>query len=204
MKTAGMHDLSDDQLLTLAQDGGEGAFAELMSRNSSSSFKLALSILKDRQDAEDEVQNSYWNAWRYLGRFQRDSKFSTWISRIVINQCLMRLRKARKASFLYLDEGADEGNVGVMELPDRGPTPEAELGGKEVSAILHREIRRMPPIFRSVLVLRDLDELSMEDVAERLGISLVAAKSRLMRARAELRQRLEKQYGPSGRTVVPA
>ena len=204
MKTAGVHDLSDDQLLTLAQDGEEGAFAELMSRNSSSSFKLALSILKDRQDAEDEVQNSYWNAWRYLGRFQRDSKFSTWISRIVINQCLMRLRKARKASFLYLDEGADEGNVGVMELPDRGPNPEAELAGKEMSAILHREIRRMPPLFRSVLVLRDLEELPMDDVAARLGISLVAAKSRLMRARAELKQRLEKQLGPSGRTVVPA
>src|SRR5664279_2262198 len=192
-----MRDFSDDQLLTLAQDGEEDAFEELMRRNSSSSFKLALSILKDRQDAEDEVQNSYWNAWRHLGRFQRDSKFSTWISRIVINQCLMRLRKARKASFLYLDEGADEGNVGVMELPDRGPTPEAELGGTEMSAILHKEIRRMPLILRSVLVLRDLEELSMEDVAERLGISLVAAKSRLMRARAELKQRLEKQLGPS-------
>jgi RNA polymerase sigma-70 factor (ECF subfamily) len=199
-----MHDLSDDQLLTLAQDGEEDAFAELMSRNSSTSFKLALSILKDRQDAEDEVQNSYWNAWRYLGRFQRDSKFSTWISRIVINQCLMRLRKARKASFLYLDEGADEGNVGVMELPDRAPTPEAELGGKEMSAILHREIRRMPPLFRSVLVLRDLDELPMDDVAVRLGITLVAAKSRLMRARAELRQRLDRELRPSGRTAVPA
>ena len=204
MKTARTHDLSDDQLLTLAQDGEEGAFAELMSRTSSSSFKLALSILKDRQDAEDEVQNSYWNAWRYLGRFQRDSKFSTWISRIVINQCLMRLRKARKASFLYLDEGADDGNVGVMELPDRGPTPEAELGGKEMSAILHREVSRMPPILRTVLVLRDLEELPMDDVAARLGISLVAAKSRLMRARAELQQRLEKQFGTSVRSLVPA
>jgi len=199
-----MHDLSDDQLLTLAQDGEEAAFAELMSRNSSSSFKLALSILKDRQEAEDEVQNSYWNAWRYLGRFQRDSKFSTWISRIVINQCLMRLRKARKASFLYLDEGAAGGEMGVMELPERGPTPEAKLGSKEMSAILHREIRRMPPIFRSVLVLRDLEELPMDDVAVRLGITLVAAKSRLMRARAELKQRLEKQFGASVRNLVPA
>ena len=204
MNTAAMQDLSDDQLLTLAQDGQPGAFAELMRRNSSSSFKLALSILKDRQDAEDEVQNSYWNAWRYIGRFQRDSKFSTWISRIVINQCLMRLRKARKASFLYLDEGADEGNVGVMELPDRGPTPEAELGGKEMSAILHREVSRMPPILRTVLVLRDLEELPMDDVAARLGISLVAAKSRLMRARAELQQRLEKQFATSVRRLVPA
>ena len=197
-----MRDFSDDQLLTLAQDGEEDAFAELMSRNSSSSFKLALSILKDRQDAEDEVQNSYWNAWRHLGRFQRDSKFSTWISRIVINQCLMRLRKLRKASFLYLDESAAEGNVGVMELPDRGPSPEAELGGKEMSTILHREIRRMPPMFRSILVLRDLEELPMNDVASRLGISVVAAKSRLMRARAELRRRLERQT--YGRSTVPA
>jgi len=204
VKTPGTQDLSDDELLTLAQDGEEGAFAELMRRTSSSSFKLALSILKDRQDAEDEVQNSYWNAWRYLRRFQRDSKFSTWISRIVINQCLMRLRKARKASFLFLDEGADEGNGGVMELPDREPTPEAELGGKEMSAVLHREIRRMPPILRTVLVLRDLEELPMDDVAARLGISLVAAKSRLMRARAELQQRLEKQFGTSVRSLVPA
>ena len=115
-----MRDLSDDALLTLAQEKNEAAFEELMRRNSSSSFKLALSILKDRQDAEDELQNSYWNAWRYLGRFQRDSKFSTWISRIVINQCLLRLRKARKASFLYLDDGAAGGELGVMELPDRG------------------------------------------------------------------------------------
>ena len=199
-----MRDLSDDALLTLAQEKNEAAFEELMRRNSSSSFKLALSILKDRQDAEDELQNSYWNAWRYLGRFQRDSKFSTWISRIVINQCLMRLRKARKASFFYLDEGAAGGEMGVMELPDRGPTPEAELGGKEMSAILHREIRRMPPIFRTVLVLRDLEELPMDDVAVRLGITLVAAKSRLIRARAELRQRLDRQLRPSGRTAVPA
>ncbi|MCX6631450.1 MAG: sigma-70 family RNA polymerase sigma factor, partial [Candidatus Solibacter sp.] len=165
---------------------------------------LAISILKDRQDAEDEVQNSYWNAWRYLGHFQRDSKFSTWISRIVMNQCLMRLRKARKASFLYLDEGAAGGEKAAMELPGRGPTPEAELGGKEMSALLHRAIRRMPPVLRTVLVLRDLEELSMDDVAERLGISLAAAKSRLLRARAELRRRLERQFEPSGRTVVPA
>ncbi len=204
MKTPGTNDLSDDELLTLAQGGEEGAFAELMSRTSSSSFKLALSILKDRQDAEDEVQNSYWNAWRYLGRFQRDSKFSTWISRIVINQCLMRLRKARKASFLYLDEGACDGNVGVMELPDRGPTPEMELGGKEMSAILHREVNRMPPILRTVLVLRDLEQLPMDDVAARLGISIVAAKSRLIRARAELQHRLEKQFGASVRSLAPA
>jgi RNA polymerase sigma-70 factor (ECF subfamily) len=193
-----VRDLSEDELLTLAQEKDEAAFAELMSRNSPTSLKLALSILRDRQDAEDEVQNSYWNAWRCLGQFRRGSKFSTWISRIVINHCLMRLRKLRKASFLYLDEGAAGGDVPVMELAETGSTPEAELGGRETSAILHREIRRLPPLLRDALVLRDLDELSMEEVAGRLGISLVAAKSRLLRARAELRQRLER-HG----TIIP-
>ena len=91
-----------------------------------------------------------------------------------------------------------------MELRDRGLTPEKELGGKEMSAILHREILRMPPILRSVLALRDLEELPMDDVAARLGISLVAAKSRLMRACAELKQRLEKQFVSFVRNLVPA
>lgn len=185
-----MKHLSDDELLTLAQQRDQAAFAELMSRTLSSSFKLALSILKDRQDAEDEVQTSFWNAWRFVGQFQRGSRFSTWMSRIVINQCLMRLRRGRGASFLYLDEGAADGEIGAMELPDRGSNPEVELGRQEMSALLHQEIRRLPPLLRNVLVMRDLDELAIDDVAARLGISIVAAKSRLLRARAELRQRL--------------
>jgi RNA polymerase sigma-70 factor, ECF subfamily len=186
-----MRDLSDDELLTLAQERNGPAFEELMRRNSATSFKLAVSILKDRQDAEDEVQNSYWNAWRYLGQFQRGSKFSTWISRIVINGCLMRLRKARRAHFLYLDEGSAGGEVAEMELPDRRSTPETEVGNQELSAILHAEIRKLPPLLRNVLVMRDLNELSMDEVAGQLGISIVAAKSRLMRARLELRRRVE-------------
>jgi RNA polymerase sigma-70 factor (ECF subfamily) len=188
--------LSDDELVTLAQEKDEAAFAELIGRSSSSSFKLALSILRDRQDAEDEVQNSYWNAWRYLNQFQRGSKFSTWISRIVINQCLMRLRKNRKALFLYLDEGSEEG-VASLELRDKGSTPEARLHNQEMSALLHREIRRLPPLLRNVLVLRELEELSMDDVAARFGISIVAAKSRLMRARTELKHRLQKHTRPA-------
>ena len=189
-----MRDLSDDELLTLAQERNETAFEELMRRNSSSSFKLALSILKDRQDAEDEVQNSYWNAWRYVGEFRRGSKFSTWISRIVVNQCLMRLRKARQARFLYLDDGTGDGDVTALELPDMCSGPEAELIQHERYTILRKEIRRLPPMLRNVLILRDLDELPMDDVAVRLGISLSAAKSRLLRARIELRQRLDKIF----------
>jgi len=189
-----MAGLTEDELLTLAQEKNEAAFAELMRRNSSSSLKLALSILKDRQDAEDEVQNSFWNAWRYLDRFQRDSRFSTWLSRIVTNQCLMRLRQLRRSSFVYLDDGAEEGGVRVIELSGKEPTPEASVRNGEMAETLRREVRRLSPILRNVLELRDLDELPMDDVARRLGITLVAAKSRLMRARLELRRRMERHY----------
>jgi RNA polymerase sigma-70 factor (ECF subfamily) len=193
-----MRELCDDELLTLAQARNEEAFAELMRRNSSSSFKLAMSILRDRQDAEDEVQNSYWNAWRYLGGFQRGSKFSTWMSRIVTNHCLMRLRKGRQASFLHLDAGGADGEIRTLELPDRQPTPEAAMEGRELSGVLRGEIRRLPPLMRTVLVLRDIEEMSMVEIAGKLGISVVAAKSRLLRARLELRKRMEGKVGHCG------
>ncbi len=192
MDSTNLRTASDDELLTLAQQRDEAAFAELMRRNTSSSFKLAFSILKDRQDAEDEVQNSFWNAWRSVGQFHGDSKFSTWVSRIVINQCLMRLRKARRMSFLYLDDAPAGADVGGMELRDHESTPEQKLDRKQTEEILRREIGRLPPIFRAILVLRDLNELSIAEAAAQLGISMVAAKSRLLRARLELRQRLEK------------
>ncbi len=194
MKDPNLGNLPDDQLLSLAQENDAEAFAELMSRSASSSLKLALAILRDRQDAEDELQNSYWKAWQHMRQFQRDCKFSTWLSRIVINQCLMRLRTSRKASFLYLDEGAAEGAIGMIDLPGKEATPEMEFCRQEETAILHREIRRLPPLLRNVLVMRDVQELGMNDVAERLGISIVAAKSRLLRARLELRRRLERSF----------
>jgi len=184
-------DFSEDQLLTLAQAGNEAAFAELMRRTFTLSFRLAFSILKDREDTEDELQHSYWSAWRNLRLFQRDSKFSTWMSRIVINRCLMRLRKTGRVRFLHLDDGAPDGEVPVMELRDKRLGPEAEFSRSEMYALLHKEIRRLPPLLRHTLVMRDLDELPMDYVAGQLGISLVAAKSRLMRARLELRHRLD-------------
>lgn len=193
----GMRELCDDDLLKLAQGGNEAAFEELMRRNSSTSFKLAVSILKDRDAAEDEVQNSYWNAWRSITSFKGDSKFSTWISRIVINQCLMQVRRAKRASFQYLDEGSEGSEVRSLELADTRSDPEQELQSRETAARLRSEIRKLPASLRNVLVLRDLDELEMADVSERLGISIVAAKSRLLRARTELRRRMERHLAVS-------
>ena len=194
----------DEDLVRMAQGGREDAFAELMRRNSNSAFKLALSILKERQEAEDEVQNAFWKAYQHIGQFQLDAKFSTWMTRIVVNQCLMRLRQTRRARFLFLDDTLIGEDRGTLELVDSCRSPEAELGGKELNRLLQKEIRRIPPLLRNVFVLRDVDELPMPLVAERLGISVAAAKSRLLRARLELRNRLEKHCGHHGHATLTA
>jgi RNA polymerase sigma-70 factor (ECF subfamily) len=128
-----------------------------------------------------------------VGQFQRESKFSTWISRIVVNQCLMRLRKLRGTTLVYLDETGRDERRWQHEIMDRNASPEVDLRNKEIFGVLHREIRRLPPLLRHVLVLRDVDELSTSEVANRLGMSASAVKSRLLRARIELRHRLEKR-----------
>jgi len=202
--SAEMASQTDSDLVILAQQGREDAFAELIRRNYSSAFKLALSILHERQEAEDEVQNAFWKASRHIGQFQQDSKFSTWMTRIVVNQCLMRLRQKRRARFLFLDDTMIGEERGTLELVDRSLTPEAELGTKELSVLLQREINRIPPLLRNVFVLRDVKELPMPVVAEKLGISVAAAKSRLLRARLELRERLEKHCGMHGHATLTA
>ncbi len=183
---------ADDELVLLAQQNDSEAFGELMRRTSPASLRLAMSILRDRNEAEDEVQNSYLNAWRHVSRFQREAKFSTWMSRIVANQCLMRLRKLRAARFVYLDDAGPDEDIRPMEVADKRATPEAGFGGDEISTLLHREIAKLPPLLKGVLVLRDVQELSTEEIAGQLGITASAVKSRLLRARAELRNRMEK------------
>jgi RNA polymerase sigma-70 factor (ECF subfamily) len=126
------------------------------------------------------------------------------MTRIVVNQCLMRLRQTRRAKFLFLDDTMIGEERGTLELVDRSLTPEAELGTKELSVLLQREINRIPPLLRNVFVLRDVNELPMPVVAEKLGISVAAAKSRLLRARLELRERLEKHCGMHGHATLTA
>lgn len=184
----------DNQLVTRSQAGDQVAFAELVRRHRPGAMKQALSILKDRQDAEDEVQNALWKAFEHIGQFQQDSKFSTWLTRIVVNQCLMRLRQQRRARLFYIDETVGEDTL-QYELPDEAPSPEETVAEEELGGVIRNEVGRIPPLLRNVFLLRDMQELPMPEVAGRLGISVAAAKSRLLRARAELRTRLEKHQG---------
>jgi RNA polymerase sigma-70 factor (ECF subfamily) len=166
-------------------------------------------MLRNRGDAEDEAQNAFSKAYARLHQYQGEAEFSTWLSRIVSNQCLMLLRVKRKARFVYLDEASEGHDAPSLELPAGGPDPEGELAFAQMKRVLQTEIRRMPPMLRHAMMLRDLQELPMENVAAQLGITVPAAKSRLLRARAELRLRMmkhSKKHGsqsPLSRSAVP-
>src|SRR5664279_3737149 len=127
-KVNSLTEVADYDLVRQCQRGVNEAFAELMRRHQSSSFKLAMSILWDKQDAEDEVQNAFWKAFDHINQFQQDAKFSTWLTRIVVNQCLMRLRQTRRAKFFYMDDATIGEETMSFDLPDRGQTPEEQLG----------------------------------------------------------------------------
>lgn len=195
----------DEQLVDYAQKGDNQAFAILIERHYPACEQLAFSILRDRHDAEDEVQNAAWKAFERIWQFQQDAKFSTWLSRIVVNQCLMRLRQHRRARLLYIeDASAAPEQSRAFELPSQSDSPETELGRTEVAGVVQKEIRLMPPLLRDVFIMRDVEQMPMETVADRLGISVAAAKSRLLRARIELRSRLEKHQGRLGPATLLA
>ena len=190
-----LKEATEAELVRLAQERNQDAFAELMQRNASTSFRLAFSILKNRQEAEDEVQTSFLKAWVSLPLFKAESKFSTWFRTIVHNQSLMSLRKSRRATLTSLDEPDEDGRSREVAGPQ--PGPEVEFSQNQLSGHLKTEVQRLPPLLREVLVLRDLQQVSAEAAAAHLGISEPALKSRLNRARSTLRDRMERHTGRS-------
>lgn len=190
----------EQELIEFARQGDTAAFGELIKRHYATCLRRASSLIRNPTDAEDEVQNACWKAFERLGQFRGDGTFSAWLSRIVENQCLMRIREDRQARFLYLDQSS-EANVRV-ELVAQVPGPEDELGDQQLESLLRREISRIPPLLRNVMLLSDVERLSMPDVAARLGLSVPAAKSRLGRARGELRARLSKYCGLRGLSTL--
>lgn len=189
---------SDDDLVEMCRQGDSAAFDELMKRYQTPALKVAVSIVRDKEDAEDEVQNAFWKAYEHIHQFHQEAKFSTWLTRIVVNQCLMRLRGRRRARFAFLDDVSVTETTPAVELRDERQSPEQILGQAEVAEVLEHEIRHTPPLLRSVFLLRDVQQLPMPEVAHALGISVAAAKSRLLRARAELRSRMRRHYGEIG------
>ena len=167
-----------------------------MNRYESKIFRLTSNITHNREDAEDAMQDAFLKAYSHLDSFQGDSRFYTWLVRIAANEALMRLRKRRPNQF-SLDEPIETENESDLlprEIEDWRPNPEKEYGEAETNKILAEVIEKLEPDYRIVLVLRDLEELSTQETAETLGLSVTAVKSRLLRARLKLREKLDRYF----------
>jgi RNA polymerase sigma-70 factor (ECF subfamily) len=187
-------------LVRAAKKGDDGAFAELVRRYDRNVFRIAQHITHHREDAEDVVQEAFLKAYENLDRFQEQSKFYTWLVRIAVNEALMKLRRRRPERMVSLDEDVQTEEDSVpREVADWAPNPEQQFKQEELREILSRTIQGLPTSFRTVFVLRDVEGLSTEETAEALELSIPAVKSRLLRARLQLRERLGRYFNrPQG------
>jgi len=177
-----------------AKAGDVTAFEELVNRYERKIFRLAQHITQNTEDAQDVSQEAFLKAFEHLPDFQGNSRFYTWLVRIAVNQALMKLRK-RRTKEVSLDEDIEtEDNFTPREIEDWGPSPEQHFAQDELAGILSRVIGELDPAFRLVFQLRDIDELSTEETAEALGLSVPAVKSRLLRARLKLREKLNRYF----------
>jgi RNA polymerase sigma-70 factor, ECF subfamily len=188
--------ISDEMALVQAAKAGDlGAFEQLVKRYDRNVFRIAQHITQNREDAEDVVQDAFLKAYENLGQFQGQSKFYTWLVRIAVNEALMKLRRRRPERMVSLDEEVKtEDDSMPREIADWSPNPEQLYTQGELHDILQRTIQGLPPSFRTVFVLRDVEGLSTEETADALELSIPAVKSRLLRARLQLRERLNKYF----------
>jgi RNA polymerase sigma-70 factor (ECF subfamily) len=188
--------VKDDEpvLVAAAKAGDIPAFETLVNRYERKIFRLTQNITQNREDAEDTMQESFLKAFEHLSEFEGNSRFYTWLVRIAVNQALMKLRK-RRPNQVSLDEEVDTGEELVQrDVEDWGPSPEDRYEQTELSGILSSVISDLDPAFRIVFQLRDIEELSTEETAQMLGLSVPAVKSRLLRARLKLRQKLNRYF----------
>src|ERR1700724_1789376 len=185
-------------LVAAAQAGDISAFETLVSRYERKIFRLAQNITQNREDAEDVMEEAFLKAYEHLSGFQGNSRFYTWLVRIAVNQALMKLRK-RRPNQVSIDEEVNTGEDLIpREIEDWGPSPEDRYKQTEMSDILSSTIADLDPPFRIVFQLRDIEELSTEETAEALGLSVPAVKSRLLRARLQLREKLTRFFKRKG------
>ncbi len=182
---------ADEELVAAAKSGDEPAFETLFKRYQSRIFALALRYTRIREDAEDVVQQTFQKTFVFLNNFEGKSSFSTWLTRVAINEALMYLRRARAVREVSIDGfSGDEGTGPPFNIADASPDPEATCMRREEARILWIAIRQLTPRVRSVLELKELRELSARETAQRMGLSVSAVKTRVFHGRKELRKHI--------------
>jgi RNA polymerase sigma-70 factor (ECF subfamily) len=193
----GVHATKDSEmaLVHAAKEGDVGAFEQLLRRNQAMVFRVAQHITGSREDAEEVAQEAFLKAFQNLERFEERSRFSTWVTRITVNTALRRIRSRRGHETVPLHED-DPNDPSALpeEVADWRPGPEQIYGRRELRAILTRALAGLPQHYSTVFLLRDVEGFSTAETAEALGLSPTAVKARLLRARLQLRQRLDPYF----------
>jgi RNA polymerase sigma-70 factor (ECF subfamily) len=193
---AGTAEASGDlELVHATQNGDLSAFEQIVRRYDRKLLRIAEHVTHNREDSQDVVQESFLKAFQHLGDFREQSQFSTWLFRITVNQALMKLRTRRTTKDVSLDEDfqASE-DILPREVADWAPNPEELYGASELRDILIKTLEKLRPILRTVFVLRDIEELPVDQTAEVLDLSRAAVKARLRRARLQLRELLSEYF----------
>jgi RNA polymerase sigma-70 factor (ECF subfamily) len=180
--------LSDTEVVRRIVAGDAALFEILMRRHNQRVYRAVRAVLRSDDDAEDVMQQAYINAYKHLGQFAGDAQFSTWLTRIAINEALRRRKRART-----IGEGDDSVTISLVE--DDAPDPEMQASTAELRELLEREIAALPESYRLVIMLRDIEGLSTAEAAQSLGLSEDVVKTRLHRGRTMLRDSLYRRAG---------
>lgn len=181
----------ENRLARMALKGDQQAFAELVDLYQDKLYHMAYRMLSNRQEAEDVVQDTFLRVYKNLDRFDETLKFSTWIYRIATNLCIDRLRKRKQTYSLDAESQDYEGLDGYSMIPSDDRTPESELILSDTQRIIHQAMESLPPKYKTVMMLRYIQDLSLQEVGDILGMPVTTIKTRVHRGREFLRKKLE-------------
>ena len=195
--------VDDPGLVRLIQHGDTQAFAVLMRRYNRRLYRTARAILRDDAAAEDAVQEGYVAAWRHIAEFRGDARISTWLTRVVVNQALQALRRTRREQVVVLfEEPPDERNADDEVAESLSPrAPETTMLRAEMRRLIESKIDDLPEAYRTVFMLREVEDMTVEETAIALGIPAATVRSRLFRAKARLRESLAEELDTAAQEV---
>jgi RNA polymerase sigma-70 factor, ECF subfamily len=191
IRSSAMETDEEARLVRAAQGGDTDCFEILVSRYERRIFRLAKNVVQNESDAEDVLQDAFLKAFEHIGEFKGNSRFYTWLVRITINQALMQLRKRRPNQFSLDELFKTEEDYLPREIEDWGPTPEQVYSQRELAEILSNGMASLSPSLRIVFQLRDVEDASIEETSKLTGLSIPTVKTRLLRARLQLREKAE-------------
>src|SRR6266849_1976981 len=200
-----LNTFGDAELVELARQRDSGAFRVIMRRHNRRLYRVARAVTRDDSEAEDVVQEAYLQAFTNLGKFRGDSSLATWLTRIALNEALGRLRRRRPTVELSTLDAENQNDAHVIQFPlmTSNCDPERAVAQREIRRLMERAIDDLPETFRIVFVMREIEELSVEETAGFLGLPQATVKTRLHRARRLLRQALDEQLAPALADAFP-